>query len=186
MWSGDKTKTLYVHSHKTYNHQTRHSGDLGWEALTNSHFLSSCGQVTKRKRYISAPIRPITIRLITVVTKVERFPLSNSHFLWSCGHVMLRDKKRLCLLFHKTYEHQTWHSGDLGWEAAFYHFTCPFDDMVTCYYVTKQMIYLHFHRTSKHQLWQSHATLDNLVVWFHVTNKKHVISFSTRPMKRKW
>ena len=38
--------------------------------------------------------------------------------LWSCGLAMSRKKiKLLRLHFHRTNEHQTWHSGDLGWGA---------------------------------------------------------------------
>ena len=44
--------------------------------------------------------------------------------LWSCSHMMSLTKiKTLCLLFHKTYEHQTWHSGNL--------FLSPFGHMMS-------------------------------------------------------
>lgn len=26
--------------------------------------------------------------------------------------------------------HETWYSGDLGWEASTYHIVCPFDQVV--------------------------------------------------------
>ena len=101
-------ETLYFHFHKTYKHQTRHSGYLCWGVGFHwfSHIsLSSFGQTMSRdkikKGFISISTRPISTKLSAVVPYDEGLPL-----IMSCYKI-----KTLYLLFHKTNKNHLWHNG---------------------------------------------------------------------------
>ena len=88
--------------------------------------------------------------------------------------------KKLKLYYHKTYNHQTWQCGDLGWVAFTFQVTCPFEHLVTWYNVTKPLC-IHFHKIYMHQTWHIGdlgrgtptywvtSTFDHVATWYHVT-----------------
>ena len=81
--------------------------------LTKSHdsliLWSSDATWQNKKSFISTSVKPINIRLGTMVTKGEGLPPTRLHNPEQLGHIMSRDKLEMFhLSFHKTYKHKTW------------------------------------------------------------------------------
>lgn len=81
---------------------------------------------------------------------------SNHIYLWLCSSVISRDKKKRYIPhFLRTYNHQSWHRGDLDWGVFTYQSHVPLI-MWSCDANDKlKSLYLHFHKSYKHQAQQS-------------------------------
>ena len=113
----------------------------GWAIFVNC--ISLLGHMKNLKRFISTPTRPTTINLGGVATEFEGLP-----FTWSQIPLIMWSREKLktfYLHFHKTYKHQTWHSGNLSWGAPTGKVICAFDHVVARCQVTKD------HKIYKHQ-----------------------------------
>ena len=89
------------------------------------------------------------------------------------------------LHLHKTSNHQTWQSCDIGSGAPTHQVTCPFDHVVTWCHVTKQKwitsnsIRLTIINKFRGCHLPSHMSFDHVVTWCHVAKQKYIYFHKT-------
>ena len=105
-------KMLYIHFHKTYEHQTWQDDTLQWKvSIYNFQWpfdpVVTWYHMLFKECYISTSIRPMNTKLGRMISYNEKFPFTIFSDLlapWSRDiiHVI---QKMLYIHFHKTYEH---------------------------------------------------------------------------------
>ena len=127
--SHDKRKTLYLHFHKTYNHQTCQCCDLGWGVPT---YQATCS--------FDHVVIDVTWQYKNVISALLKTYKNKN---WHCGdlawgaptywvrcsfdHVLIRFhvKKWKCY-FSTSYKFQIWHCGDLWFGPPTHKVICLF------------------------------------------------------------
>ena len=134
-------KTLYLHYHNAYGHQTWHGGEftdeplliksydplitwsckIAWQTRTYLHYDSVYGHQTWQDGNLSW----------------WALAISNHMTLWSLGLRRSRDKlKPIYLDYYSSYSRQTWENGDLPWEVSTHKVIWRFDYVALQNHVT--------------------------------------------------
>ena len=75
-WSLDKLKSLYLHYHSVYDHQTCKDGDISWRApnhkvIQSIDHVALQGHVTNKNHYISITRVPLATKLDKMMTPLD-------------------------------------------------------------------------------------------------------------------